>query len=53
MDINKVAGGNIIPQGATEAFKKVNEDASTTEKKPLEVNTLKEQDKGARLDVQA
>lgn len=53
MDINKVAGGNIIPKGATEAFKKINDEVSAVEKKPQEINKPEEQDKGARLDVQA
>jgi hypothetical protein len=54
MDINKIAGGNIIPQGSVEAFKKVNEEASSTDKKAQDVNnTLKEQDKGTKVDFQA
>ncbi len=58
MDINKISGGNIIPQGAGEALKKINQDAasdaaSLNEKKPQEINPKKEQDKGNRIDFQA
>jgi hypothetical protein len=53
MDINKIAGGNIIPQGATEAFKKLNDEVSASEKKPQETNNLKNEDKGTKVDFQA
>jgi len=53
MDINKIAGGNIIPQGSVEAFRKINDEVKSAETKPQENNTIKDQDKGARLDVQA
>ena len=57
MDINKITGGNIIPQGS-EAFKKINQDAaleaaSIEEKKPNEINPKKEEEKGNRIDFQA
>ncbi len=53
MDINKIAGGNIIPQGS-EAFKKLNQEtASLEEKKPNEINPKKEEEKGNRIDFQA
>jgi hypothetical protein len=53
MDINKITGGNVIPNSSSEAIKKNTEEATATEKKSQETNSFKEQDKGVKIDVQA